>query len=85
MQPYIETSGEMIVLHEGLKDKPLDMIRALLEFKTQVDNCIAISFSDDMQFQKARDESFRNFMNKFPKTPHYIALYFDQAQRDSFK
>ena len=28
-----------------------------------------------MKFQKARDESFLNFMNESDKTPHFIALY----------
>jgi hypothetical protein len=85
MQPYIETSGEKIVLNKDLKEKPLDMVKQLLDFKTSIDNCIAYSFLEDMSFQKARDESFRNFMNKFDKTPHYIALHFDEAQRSTFK
>jgi len=85
MQTYIEDVGADIVTNEAYREKPLDMVRTLLEFKSKIDTCIRDSFAENMNFQKARDESFRTFMNKFDKTPHYIALYCDNAQRDTYK
>ena len=55
------------------------MVQKLLELKSDVDSLIADSFNNDMKFQKARDQDFQDFMNRFPRTPQYIALYMDKA------
>ena len=34
MQPYIEDAGAKIVNNEDYREKPLDMVRALLNFKS---------------------------------------------------
>jgi len=36
--------------------------KKLLEFKAEIDAMIESSFSNDMKFQKGRDDSFTNFM-----------------------
>jgi hypothetical protein len=64
MDPFIQKEGEKIVLSEALKDKPLEMTKKMLQLKTQTDNLIAVSFNNDMRFQKARDQAFQTFMNK---------------------
>jgi hypothetical protein len=33
MKPYIEEAGANIVTNQAYKEKPLDMVRALLDFK----------------------------------------------------
>jgi hypothetical protein len=77
MDPFIQKEGEKIVLSEALKDKPLDMTQKMLGLKSQIDDLIAVSFKNDMRFQKARDQAFQTFMNKFKSTPQFIALYLD--------
>ena len=57
----------------------------MLAFKSEIDDMIASSFQNDMRFQKARDQSFQTFMNKFKQTPAFIALYMDNSQKDAFR
>ena len=85
MDSFIKKEGEKIVLSELLKDKPLEMTEKLLQLKTQIDDLIAVSFNNDMRFQKARDQAFQEFMNKFKSTPQFIALYLDHQQKEGFK
>jgi len=85
MEPYIIAEGEKIVLNAELQKKPLELVQKLLDFKDEMDELIEGSFSNDMRFQKARDQSFQTFMNKFKKTPQYIALFADNSQKSTFK
>ena len=85
IDPFIKKEGEKIVLSELLKEKPLEMTQKLLKLKAQIDDLIAVSFKNDMRFQKARDHAFREFMNKFARTPQFIALYLDHQQKEGFK
>lgn len=57
----------------------------MLVQKNDIDDLIAGSFQNDMRFQKARDQSFQTYMNKFRQTPQYIALFADNSQKASFK
>ena len=36
----------------------------LLEFKAEIDELVNYSFTNQMMFQKARDNSFQEFMNQ---------------------
>lgn len=85
MDPFIIQEGEKLVLSAELQKKPLEMVRKLLALKTEIDGLIANSFQNDMRFQKARDQAFQTFMNKFKQTPSFIALYMDQAQKETFR
>ena len=85
MDPFIQKEGEKIVLAEALKDKPLEMTKKMLDLKAQIDDLIAVSFKNDMRFQKARDQAFQTFMNKFKNTPQFIALYLDHQQKEGFR
>lgn len=58
MDPFIQKEGEKIVLSEALKDKPIEMTQKMLVLKGQIDDLIAVSFKNDMRFQKARDQAF---------------------------
>lgn len=46
---------------------------------------VEVSFLNDIRFQKNRDVSFQNFMNKCQYTPHYIAGYCDNEFRKGLK
>lgn len=41
------------------------MVSKMLVQKNDIDDLIAGSFQNDMRFQKARDQSFQTYMNKF--------------------
>ena len=85
MDPFIHNEGEKILLSEALKDKPLEMKQKMLQLKAQIDDLIAVSFKNDMRFQKARDQAFQTFMNKFKSTPQFIALFLDHQQKEGFR
>lgn len=38
-----------------------------------------------MKFKEARDEAFTEFMSQYAYTPSYIAIYIDDAQKNTFK
>ena len=63
MKAYIEKTGSEIVMdEENLKD-PLKFVRLLLSFKSEMDQVVETCFDKNMDFEKARDESFQQFMN----------------------
>jgi len=85
MKPYINKEGLKIVKNEeNLKD-PLKFSAKLLQFKAEIDDLIVKSFSNNMLFQKSRDSSFQEFMNKCDKTSHFLAFYCDNEFKRGFK
>ena len=85
MQPYIEVRGEKIVKDEALLKDPVEFTSKLLAFKKEIDDLVEKSFQNDIKFQKNRDVSFQNFMNKQDMTPHYMAAYSDNELRKGLK
>lgn len=85
MQPYIETRGEKIVTDDALKKDPVQFTARLLAFKAEMDVMVEKSFQNDIKFQKNRDVSFTNFMNKCDMTPHFVAAYCDNEFRKGLK
>ena len=85
MQPYIENRGEKIVTDENNMKDPVTFTGKLLEFKAEIDVMVEKSFQNDIKFQKNRDVSFQNFMNKCSMTPHYIAAYCDNEFKKGLK
>lgn len=75
MQPYIEQRGEKIVIDEANVKDPVEFTAKLLGFKAEMDLMVEKSFQNDIKFQKNRDVSFQNFMNKQQLSPHFIASY----------
>jgi len=69
---------------ENLKD-PIKYTTKLLQLKEEIDDMIAKAFNNDIRFQKNRDQSFQDFMNKQDKTPHFIAFYCDNEFKKGFK
>ena len=58
MNPYIEKRGNAIVTDKNLLKDPNAFSKALLALKAEMDEVIAKSFDNHMQFQKGRDVSF---------------------------
>jgi Cullin family len=75
MQPYIEERGEKLVMDEALLKDAVEFTAKLLLFKAEMDTLVEKSFQNEIKFQKARDVSFQNFMNKQDKSPTYIAAF----------
>ena len=71
--------GTQYVNDEDLMSKPIEMTQKLMDFKKQIDHMITYAFANNIKFEKARDTSFQNFMNKNQQTPQYIAKYTDDT------
>ena len=85
MQPYIEGRGEKIVTDDSNLKDPVEFTAKLLAFKAEIDVMVEKSFQNDIKFQKNRDVSFQNFMNKASLTPHFIAAYCDNEFKKGLK
>lgn len=85
MQPYIEARGEKIVTDEALQKDPVEFTTKLLAFKAEIDLMVEKSFQNDIRFQRNRDVSFQNFMNKCALTPYYMASYCDNELKKGLK
>ena len=46
-----------------------------------MDRMVSLSFSNQMMFQKSRDNAFMDFMNEQVFTPTYMAQYTDMQLR----
>ena len=68
----------------NVKD-PHKFTKELLAFKAEMDEMVQHSFANQMMFQKARDNSFQEFMNQQSFTPAYIAQYTDMLFRQGLK
>ena len=64
MQPYIEERGTTITQDQNLLKDPIEFARKLLDLKKEMDDMINECFENNMQFQKARDTAFQDFMNE---------------------
>ena len=64
MNPYILDRGQKIVMEENNVKDPHLFTEKLLEFKAEIDELVNYSFTNQMMFQKARDNSFQEFMNQ---------------------
>lgn len=73
MNPYVIQLGLKIVQDEENVKDPHSFTQKLLDFKAEIDTLVQHSFSNQMMFQKARDNSFQEFMNQQQFTPNYIA------------
>ncbi len=85
MAPYIESRGEKIVTDETILKDPIEFTAKLLALKKEMDQMVEQSFSNDIKFQKNRDVSFQNFMNKCQYTALYIAAYCDNEFKKGLK
>ena len=63
MVPYIQNRGKATVEQEDLLKDPSLFSQKLLELKAEIDEMVSFAFQNQMDFQKARDQSFTFFMN----------------------
>ena len=82
---FIESKGNLIVTDAKLQEDAIEFTKKLLEFKAEADGMIEYSFESHSLFQRCRDMSFQNFMNKCPYSAHYIASYCDHEMKKGLK
>ena len=85
MHPYIIKRGESIITDQNVLKDPVEFTSKLLDLKSEMDSMVEQSFQNDIRFQKSRDVSFSEFMNKFEYTAHYIASFCDNEFRKGLK
>ena len=85
MRPYIIDRGTSIVMNDENLKSPLDFTQKLLDFKREVDIMVEQSFYNQIDFQKARDNSFMEFMNEQMSTPTFMAQYTDNMMQKTLK
>lgn len=74
---YIENEGNVILSDPGLEKDPIQFVSKLLEFKKKIDDLVSIQFQNHLSFQRRRDISLQQILNKFEKSPGYLASYID--------
>lgn len=75
MSKYIITEGDKVVNDADNVKDPVKYTEALIEFKDRIDKQISYCFNSDMKFERGRDDSFREFLNKCPNPPRYLANF----------
>jgi hypothetical protein len=85
MGPYIESRGAVLVSDQQLQNDAIEYTRALLAFKKEIDNMVEYSFENNAHFQRSRDLSFQNFMNRCKFSAPFIASYCDNEMRKGLK
>lgn len=75
MKKYIITEGDKVVNDADNVKDPVKYTEALIEFKDRIDKQISYCFNSDMKFERGRDDSFREFLNKCPNPPRYLANF----------
>ena len=85
MGPYIESRGGLIVMDQQLQEDAVEYTKALLNLKGEIDSMVEYSFENHQKFQRQRDQSFQNFMNKNKLSAPYIASYCDMEMRKGLK
>jgi hypothetical protein len=64
MKEYIEESAKKFVEDMELASKPIQFIDELIAFKTEIDSVVKDCFKKNVNFERGRDSSFREFMRK---------------------
>jgi len=77
MNEYIETQGSKIIDDKKNIENPILFTQMLLDFKGNMDKQISYCFNSDIKFEKGRDSSFQNFLNKSKHPPQFMAIFID--------
>lgn len=74
---YIENEGNSILSDPELEKDPIQFVSKLLAFKGKLDALVSIQFQNHLSFQRRRDISLQQILNKFERSPGYLASYVD--------
>ena len=59
------------------KKQPIVFVKNVITFKATIDDLTLKVFEKNQKFEKHRNQGFQNFLNKFEKTPTFLAMYSD--------
>ena len=62
MKPWIEKEGLKIIKNSEYQKDPYKLTQELLDFKAKCDNMVKEAFDNDINFERARDIAFQNFL-----------------------
>ncbi len=74
---YIENEGNVILSDPELEKDPIQYVTKLLAFKNKLDTLVSDQFQNHLSFQRRRDISLQQILNKFERSPGYLASYID--------
>jgi hypothetical protein len=67
------------------KKNPIDFVGKVIAFKRKIDDLTNNVFSKNPKFEKHRNQGFQNFLNKFQRTPVFLAMYSDKMLKKGLK
>lgn len=84
MSAYLRERGRNLI--DGPDNlNPLELIKNLLELKTQFDLFLEHSFCDDKEFKKTIQDDFTYFFNVNTKNAEFLAIYIDDKLKKGRK
>ena len=74
---FIENQGMVVVKDPTATKDPIEFTRKLFELRTQANDLVQKQFQSHLSFQRKRDLVFQIILNKFDKSPGFLASYLD--------
>jgi len=83
---FVESQGMAAISDPNVTKDPIEFARKLIELKKESDNFVQKEFQSNLSFQRKRDMVFQIILNKFDKSPGFLASYLDyEFKKGSFK
>jgi len=82
---FIESQGMSAINDPNVTKDPIEFTRKLFELKIEADSFVQKQFQAHLSFQRKRDLIFQIILNKFDKSPGYLASYLDFELKKGIK
>jgi len=74
---YVESQGMALISDPNITKDAIEFTRKLIEMKIESDSFVQKQFQSNLSFQRKRDMVFQIILNKFDKSPGFLASYLD--------
>lgn len=74
---YVEQEGNALFSDPNVCKDPILFTTKVMNLKERIDDSVAQEFNAHILFQRKRDALFSQILNKFEKSPQFIAIYTD--------
>lgn len=74
---YVEQEGNALFTDPNVSKDPLEFSTKMIDLKSRVDELVHNEFNAHILFQRKRDAKFSAILNKFDKSPQFLAVYLD--------
>lgn len=74
---FVEAQGISMIGDPNVTKDPIEFARKLFELKSEADSLVNKQFQNHLSFQRKRDLVFQIILNKFDKSPGFLASYLD--------